>query len=191
MENRGILNGVIGLGVAGLLMSGSASADDRRNEIYVGTYSTAIVYDSVDVEDDTLTGGHIGYARDFNDHVGLRSAYFATEHDDFPRVEASGYDVTLVAGRLQHGFNVWGGVGLFNEEWENTESGFTEDFSGTQLQFGIGYSWTPVSLRWVMNVRDASDYQDFVNEQNSGNYYYDEVESAAAVSASLNLGFRF
>lgn len=191
METRAVCSGVTALGLVALLQAGPVQADDRRNEIYVGTYSTAIAYDSSSVDDDTLTGGHVGYARDFNDHLGLRAAYFATEHDDYSSVEAAGYDVTLVAGRLHHGFNVWGGVGLFDEEWESTETSFSETFSGTQLQFGIGYSWEPVSLRWVMNFRDASDYKDFVNEQSSGSNYYDEVETAAAVSASLNLGIRF
>ena len=190
MEPRVAIWNSLGVGFVGLLLVGAAQAEERRNELFLGTYSTIIAYDTAYDDDDTLTGGHVGYARDFNDHIGLRGAYFATEHDDYPTIEATGYDVTLVAGRLNHGFNVWGGFGLFDEEWETTDGRFAESFSGTHLQFGIGYSWEPVSLRWVLNMRDASDYEDFVNEQNSGSYYYEEVQ-AAAVSSSLNIGFRF
>ena len=186
METKLVRNSVIGLGVAGLMVAGTAHADERQNEIFVGTYAIAVTYDDSRFGDDELSGSHVGYARNFTDNFGMRASYFSTEHDDFSSIDASGYDLAIVGGQLSRGFNVWGGFGYYSEEWE-ADFGGSEGFSGAQFQFGIGYSWEPVSIRLVVYSRDASDYQDFVNETNS-TYY--EVNAFAA-SSSLNLGFRF
>lgn len=171
----------------GLMAVSSAKADERRNEFFVGTYSAVVVYSEVDLDEDEFAGNHFGYARDFNDHFGFRGSYFSVEHVDFPAIDVTGYDMALIGGKLDHGFNVWGGGGFFSEDLEDSDFGIQETFSGVQVQFGIGYSWEPVSLRFVLNSRDASDYADF-KEENS--YYYEDV-SAVAISSNLNLGFRF
>ena len=134
--------------------------------------------ESCDASDDEASGFQLGYSRDFNRNFGFRGSVYSLEHDDVAGVDVTGLDLSLVGGLLGPGFNLFGGLGLFNEEWEGP-TGASEDFSGLQLVGGIGYNWQQVGLDLVLGIRDPSDYEDFVNVD------------ATAVSASLNIGFRF
>lgn len=179
---KGAKGAVAAFGLAGILGTGQAQAQNP-NEVFIGTYGLTVSYDSTFV-DDEFSGFQFGYSRDFNRNFGFRGSYYSLDDDDVAGLDVTGLDLSLVGGLLGPGFNLFGGLGLFSEEWEGT-SGSSEDFSGLQLVGGIGYNWEQVGLDLVLGIRDPSDYEESVNSAWGTN-----VE-ATAVSASLNIGFRF
>ncbi|SCX92079.1 hypothetical protein [Desulfoluna spongiiphila] len=185
---------VAGLAVAVCMMmtAGNAMADESgpKFKLGVGTYALIIADDSsqVNYKDAEFYGGALVGTACFTKHVALRGAFYAAENDDNSKWDVSGGDLQLLLGtNFYQGFNVFGGIGVFTETWEYDGGSIggvslkaDKDFSGAQASFGIGYSWSKVSLDYVVNVRDTSDYEDFT-----------KVDHDYAVSGGINLSYIF
>jgi len=175
--------GVLGAGAVMALVILSPAQAQNRNEVYFGTYALTVGYDNT-FSDDDFAGFHIGYSRDFTDHVGFRGSAYFMEHDDVSGLDVTGVDLTVVGGLLGDGFNAFGGGGFFTEEWDLSRGG-SEDFSGIQLVLGIGYNWDRVGLDFTIAGRSTSDYEDFIKSRTGANV------DATAATANLNIGYRF
>ena len=173
------------------MTAGTAMADQSgpKFKLGVGTYALIVGDDSsrANSEDEEFYGGALVGTACFTKHIAVRGALYSTEHDDYSGLDVSGLDLQLLLGtNFYEGWNLFGGVGYFTETWEVSESiyGYTisadKDFSGAQLSFGVGYSWSKVALDYVMNVRDTSDYEDF-----SG------IDHDYAVSGGITLSYIF
>lgn len=162
--------------------SPSQAQEFNKNQVYIGSKALTISYDESGVGDDEAAGFQIGYSRVFADYFEFRGSYYYLEHDDVSSIEIGGVDLEMVAGKFGLGFKIYGGGGLFSETWENS---FSKDFAGFQLVGGIGYNWPRVGIDLTIEIRDASDYEKFVNSGLGTNV------DAVAASADLNVGFRF
>ncbi|MBT8118201.1 MAG: hypothetical protein KJN89_00675 [Gammaproteobacteria bacterium] len=154
--------------------------------IGIGTYASTIAYDNSLVKDDDFSGFALSLGYAVSDQFGFRGNYFSLEQDDSSDLESKGIDLLgyLGVGLATHGFKAYVGGGFFSDKWELGP--VSETFSGLQLSGGIGYNWDSVSLDFLLNIRDASDYEDFVNRS----FPFNPV-SAAAVSGSLLISYRF
>ena len=153
--------------------------------IGVGTYNSIIAYDNSQAADDELSGGALSFGYAVSDQFALKVTYFSLEHDDNSSIESTGYDLLAYLGTslATPGFKAYIGGGYFSDEWELRS--FSKKFSGLQLSGGLGYNWDMVALDFVLGIRDASDYEDFVNANS-----FVQV-SAAAITSSIQLSFRF
>lgn len=166
--------------------AGSDNAGMKPFTIGIGTYQSVIAYDNALVGDDELAGISLSFGYAISDQFAFRGTYFSLEHDDFSDVESKGFDLLahLGTGLATHGFKAYIGGGFFSDKWQGSFN--SETFSGLQLSGGIGYNWDSISLDFILGLRDASDYEDFVNR----NSFFNDV-SAAAVTGSLLLSYRF
>ena len=153
--------------------------------IGLGTYASVIAYDDSRYEDDEFSGFSLSFGYAISDQVALRGSYFSLEHDDFSEIESRGFELLgyLGSGLATQGFKAYIGGGLFRDKWEL--GSYDKTFDGLQLNGGIGYNWESVSLDFILGIRDATDYEDFLNQST-----FVEV-SAAAASGSLLLSYRF
>lgn len=158
---------------------------EKPFSIGIGTYSSIIAYDNSLYEDDELSGFSLSFAYAVSDMLAFRGTYFSLEHNDFSDIESTGYDLLahLGTGLATHGFKAYIGGGLFSDKWES--GAFSKTFNGLQLSGGIGYNWDSVSLDFILGIRDASDYEAFINENLPTDV------SAVAASGSLLLSYRF
>lgn len=93
---------------------------------------------------------------------------------DYER-EFLGIDASLILStNLQRGWQFHTGLGLFNHIYVTDDQ--SEQYTGSQLELGLGYSWQSVQLGFQVEAMLASDYPDEVSGQ---------------TSASLQLGFNF
>jgi len=154
--------------------------------IGIGTYATTIAYDNSLLKDDELSGFSLSFGYAVFDQFALRGSYFSLEHDDLSDLESKGIDLLgyLGTGLATHGFKAFIGGGFFSDKWQL--GSVSETFNGLQLSGGIGYNWDSVSLDFILGIRDASDYEDLVNQA----FPFNPV-SAVAVSGSLLLSYRF
>jgi len=164
-----------------------SAADDPMDKQFTagfGTYATVIAYDDAFLNDDELSGISFSFSYAVSDIFALRASYFSTEHDDVSAIDATGLDLLGHVGvnMASPGFKAYIGGGMFTEEWEF--AGIERTFNGLQLSGGIGYNWESVALDFILNIRDASDYEEFVST------VFNNVEAGAA-SGSLLLSFRF
>ncbi|WP_300667814.1 hypothetical protein [Desulfoluna sp.] len=190
-----------GMAVAVCMMMTAGSAVAAENgskfKLGVGTYGLIIEGDSATqgTDDDTFYGGALVGTACFTQHVAIRGAFYATEHEDYSDLEMSGMDLQLLLGtNFYEGFNVFGGIGVYSETLEMSGGSFNgvsinaeKDFSGAQASFGVGYSWSKVSLDYVINIRDKSDYEDFIREYSGTN----SVDNIVAVSGGITLSYIF
>lgn len=156
---------------------------EKKFTIGIGTYALNLSYNNS--TDDEFSGFGISASYAFTDQFAVRGEYYSLDHDDFSALEASGIDLVayLGTGLATQGFKAYIGGGLFSETWEI--AGFEEDFSGLQLNGGIGYNWDVIALDFVLGIRDASEYEDFIMRTIGVN------TDATAVSGSLILSARF
>ena len=173
-----------------LLLSFNVYADssddvEKPFSIGIGTYGSVITYDQDSEEDDKLSGVSFSFAYAVSDIFALRGTYFSLDHDDLSALESKGVDLLAHVGFNlgSPGFKLYIGGGLFKDTWELGPVDKT--FDGLQLSGGVGYNWDSVALDFIVNVRDASDYEDFVNDASGTNV------SATAATGSLLLSFRF
>ena len=82
-------------------------------------------------------------------------------------------------GLSKPGFRGYGGAGFYSDKW-NLPMG-SESFSGIQFGGGLGYNWGPVALDFVLTLRQADKYADYINE--SGTY--------VAMSGNLTVSYLF
>jgi hypothetical protein len=164
----------------------SATGDpvDKRFSIGFGTYATVISYDDSILSNDEFSGISLSFAYALSDVLSLRGSYFSQDHDTFSSIESKGFDFLGHVGLNMGspGFKAYIGGGIFSEEWET--GSLSQSFDGLQLSGGIGYNWESVALDFILNLRDASDYENFVNNVSPN-------ANAAAASGSLLLSFRF
>ncbi len=193
---RGVVRIFMGLVVC-MMVSGNAMADQTgpKFKLGVGTYGVMIQGDSVTYgsDDDTFLGGALVGTVCFTPHIAVRGSVYATEHEDDSDLELNGVDIQLLLGtNFYKGFNAFVGIGYFSETMEITSNfggytvGLEEDFSGAEASFGLGYSWSRVSLDYVVSIRDTSDYEDFVDK-----YAYGSVDDIVAISAGITLSYIF
>ena len=154
--------------------------------IGIATYKSVISFDNpyYYTEDDELSGFALSLGYAMSDQFALRGTYFFLEHDDFSDIESSGFDLLgyIGVGLASPGLKAYVGGGLFRDEWEL--GSFDKTFDGLQLNGGVGYNWDAVALEFVLGLRDASDYEDFVNEIFATGF------DATAVTYSLMLSVR-
>ncbi len=152
---------------------------EKPFNVGAGIYKSVISVDEPFSEDHELSGYafSVGYA--ITDQFALRATFFSLEHDDFSNIDSNGYDLLgyLGTGLATQGFKAYIGAGIFSDKWEVDR--VSKTFDGLQLNGGIGYNWSSVSLDLIIGIRDADDYEDFFNV------------SATAVTSTLLLSARF
>ena len=165
----------------------SATQQEKKFSIGVGTYSLILDNDTSGFKDDEFYGAAISAGYSFTDNIAIKGAYYSLEHDDFKNLEVKGIDLAVVAGigLATEGFKIYGGAGLFSEKWEVDGFSGNEKFSGAQLVGGLGYNWEYVSLDLSVGIRDNSDYEDFINDSLGIN------TDIVAVSGALTISVRF
>ena len=171
-----------------LIVSFTANADNtfvKPFSLGLGLYQSVISVDDARYADDELSGLGFSLGYSISDQFALRGTYYSLEHDDFSEVDSSGYDLVgyLGTGLATYGFKAYIGGGLFKDKWQ--VAGFSESFSGLQMSGGLGYNWDSVSLDFNLSLRDAGDYEDFVNDILGDNI------RASAVSGMLLMSARF
>jgi hypothetical protein len=158
---------------------------EKKFNLGIGTYALTVVYSDSLLGDDDLSGFGLNAMYAFTDSFAIRGEYYSLDHDDSSSIEATGIDLVayIGTGLATQGFKAYIGGGLFSETWESPTQ--TEDFGGLQLNGGIGYNWDVLALDFVLGIRDASDYEEFIQK----NLFVST--DAAAVSGSLILSARF
>ena len=174
--------------LTGYLLPFNAQADEleKKFNIGIGTYALTIVYDNSLVgSDDNLSGFGLSALYAFTDQFAIRGEYYSLDHDDDSNVDATGIDLVgyIGTGLATRGFKAYVGGGIFSETWESPFR--SEDFGGLQLNGGIGYNWDVVALDFVLGIRDAGDYEEFIQRNTFVS------TNAGAVSGSLILSARF
>jgi hypothetical protein len=161
-----------------LSLDAKAEGVEKKFNVGIGTYALKVAYDD-------LSGIGISVSYAFSDQFALRGEYYTLDHDDISALDDTGIDLVTYfgTGLATHGFKAYIGGGIFNETWELL--GYEEDFSGLQINGGIGYNWDPVALDFVPGIRDSGDYEDFIQRA-----LFINVD-AAAISGSLILSARF
>lgn len=178
----------VAVAVCMVMTAGSALAAENgpKFKIGVGTYDMIIAGDctsdnSDDREDAHFNGGAFVGTACLTKNVAVRGAFYATDYKDDSNLEMNGLDVQLLLGsNFYEGWNAFGGVGYFSETLEYDGSSFEKDFRGGELCFGVGYSWSRVTLDYVATVRDTSDYEDYFH-----------VDHDFAVSGGITLSYIF
>ncbi|MDY0362902.1 MAG: hypothetical protein RBR08_15750 [Desulforegulaceae bacterium] len=162
----------------------------KYNQIMLGTHAIIIDNDVNGYKDDELAGIMLSYQRSITKIIALRAGYFLDEHDDYPELESKGIEAQLLFGNnfLSKGFYFYGGLGFFNENWEYSDKDLDLDFNGILLSLGLGYKWEHIIVDFIFNIRDASDYEDKLNEWHGNSY---TTIDASASSGSLSIGIRF
>ena len=156
----------------------SAAEAVKPFTIGIGTYASTIAYDNALLDDVDFTGGALSFGYAISDQFALRATLFSQESTDNSNFESKGFDLLgyLGVGLATHGLKAYIGGGYFSDNWELGP--VSERFNGLQLSGGLGYNWDYLSLDFILNIRDASDYE--VLNINAG-----------AVSGSLLLSYRF
>jgi hypothetical protein len=144
----------------------------------IGFSSYALVVSSDDYGDDDFSGVAFSGNHFMSDNIGFQFELYVLEHQDFSGIEVTGADLLAYygSGLLSEGFKWYIGGGFYSETLEVGR--FEEDFSGGQLNVGLGYNWESVGLDLSSGLRTTSDYED------SG-------DDITAITASLSLSYRF
>ncbi|WP_159817392.1 outer membrane beta-barrel protein [Colwellia sp. 20A7] len=151
---------------------------EKNWSIGIGSYAFILANDN-NSNDDEFSGFNIAAAYAVNNHFQIRATYFSLESDDYYAVESEGFDLMAYGGVgfSKKGFRGYGGAGFFSDE----RSDQSESISGFQLGGGLGYNWGPAALDFVLTLRKADEYEDYIYE--SGNYI--------AMSGNLTISYLF
>lgn len=154
---------------------------DKPFSIGFGLYTNTISITRASGADDELSGTAFSFGYTLSDRFALRASLFSLDHDDFSAIDSSGYDLVAYFGQglASLGFKMYVGGGLYKDEWE--VSGFSTTFDGLQLSAGLGNNWDTISVDFVLGIREAGDYEDFVNDG----------FSRSAISTMLSVSTRF
>lgn len=158
----------------GILLSGTlllcaetiAQEDSPQSEkhwsVGVGSYAFVVSNDNDNIDSADFGGYSFSGAYAFNNHFQVRATYFSLENEDFNDFDSSGFDLMGYGGMglSEKGFRAYGGAGMFSDTWDY--AGQDDSFSGFQLGGGIGYNWGQVALDFVINLREAEEYEDFL-----------------------------
>ncbi len=161
-----------------------ANADAKKINFGIGTYALTIAYTDPLYENDEFIGSTFLASYAFSNNIAIRTNLYSTEYDLNTSLEANGSDWVLLfgTGLENEGFKVYIGAGVYNETWEI--EGFSENFSGTQFNAGIGYNWDVIVLDLFIGIRETTEYETFIQDALI-------ITDAAAVSASFSLSARF
>jgi hypothetical protein len=172
-----------------LIFSNITHADDNAIQadqlnhwsVGVGSYAFTLSNDSNSNGDFDFSGLNFSAGYAFNNHFQIRATYFSLENDELSSFESTGFDLMAYGGvgLAEPGFRGYGGAGFFSDEWSLSSD--TESFSGIQFGGGLGYNWGPAALDFVLTLRQADKYEDFMYV--SGTYF--------AMSGNLNISYLF
>lgn len=156
--------------------------EEKRFSAGIASFATVVNYDTYyGSDDESFSGFALFGTAAVNNNVAFRLTWAKQSHEDYSQIDLTAVEGSLLAGTglSTTGFKAYGSVGFFSETLE--EDGYSEefDFSGLMLGGGIGYNWNPVSLEFWMNIRDTSDYEDYI------------PGDVVAVSGGLGLSARF
>ena len=159
----------------------STSTQLKHWSVGVGSYAFSIANSEDSESSSDFSGFDLSAGYAFNNHFQIRGTYFQLENDEFGELESSGIDLMAYGGvgLAKSGFRGYGGAGFFSDEWKASRD--SESFSGFQFGGGLGYNWGPVALDFVLKLRQADKYEDFMYE--TGTYL--------AISGNLNVSYLF
>jgi len=163
----------------------TSTPSEKNWNVGIGSYASTIGVDgSYRDEDIEFSGLNFTGSYNFSDNFAIRASYFSLENDDFSALESKGLDLVAYygTGLATNGFKAYVGGGLYSDTW--SAQGEEEDFSGFQINGGIGYNWSPVALDLVLGIRSAGDYADLIEDGGGSG-------EVVAVSASLLVSARF
>ena len=160
-----------------LPLNSHAENQEKKINVGVGYYVLNVDYDSGFEHD--LDGFAIAATYAFSDQFAVRGVFYDLDHTDFP-VDATGADLVAYygTGLATKGFKAYIGGGFFFETWD--VSGPEADFSGFQINGGLGYNWDDISFDYIIGIRDPGESEDF--NSNIG---------ATVLTGSLMLSVRF
>ena len=166
--------------------SATVSAEEVKFSLGGGIYNTTHEFD-LNYKEQEFSGIGLTATAAFSNHLGARINLFATENDKNSRWEASGFDVLALAGfnLTAIGFKAYAGAGFFRETWE--DRGYEESVTGPQFSVGLGYNWNKVSVDYMLNFRDTSDYDGMWVNIRTGQ----EAELSSVNSSMLSVSYRF
>jgi hypothetical protein len=161
--------------------NGSDFDSEKQWSVGVGSYAFSLANDDYSDSDSDFTGFNLAAGYAFNNHFQIRATYFSLENDDFSSLESKGFDVMAYGGTgfAEKGFRGYGGAGIFSDKWSASYD--SESFSGLQFGGGVGYNWGPAALDFVITLRQADKYEDFIYE--TGTYL--------AMSGNLTISYLF
>ncbi len=161
--------------------SNSEVVPEKNWSVGVGSYAFTLSSDNSYSSDLDFSGFNLAAGYAFNNHFQLRGTYFSLENDDFSSVKSKGFDVMAYGGvgLSEPGFRGYGGAGFYSDKWSLPIG--SESFSGVQLGGGLGYNWGPVALDFVVTLRQADKYEDYMYE--TGTY--------VAMSGNLTVSYLF
>ena len=164
-----------------------------RGTLYIGTMSHTLKSSSIFGEtESTYTGLNIAAQLNANKHLGLYADFnigtFSEkeETDRFGNTTTySGDDLSdedytsvqiaaILSTNLYEGWQFFTGLGVFSESYSNDFE--SSSASGSDIHFGIGYSWKTLQIVLRANVLNSSDYSDAIDSSTTGH---------------LQLGFNF
>lgn len=166
--------------------SATVSAEEVKFSLGGGIYSTTHEF-KLNYKEQEFSGIGLTATAAFSNHLGARVNVFTTENDKNSRWEASGVDILALAGfnLTAIGFKAYAGAGFFRETWE--ERGLEESFTGPQFSVGLGYNWEQVSVDYMLNLRNTSDYEGMWFDTRTGR----EAKLSSVNSSMLSVSYRF
>lgn len=157
------------------------AAAEKNWSIGIGSYAFTLANDDDSNDSIDFSGFNLAAGYAVNNHFQIRGTYFSLENDDYNAIESTGYDLMAYGGvgLSKRGFRGYGGAGFFSDKW----SGRYKSDSNTGFQFGggLGYNWGSAALDFVLTLRQADKYDEFVFE--SGTYI--------AMSGNLTISYLF
>ena len=117
-----------------------------------------------------LEGGSLDTVEIIDSNNNVLDEFEASYEKDYMGVDAS----VILSTNLQKGWQFHTGLGIFNHIYITDNE--SEQFTGSQIEIGLGYSWENVQLGFQLEGMMSSDYPDEVDSQ---------------TSATLQLGFNF
>ncbi|WP_372761554.1 outer membrane beta-barrel protein [Pseudoalteromonas sp.] len=161
--------------------NGSEPAREKHWSVGAGAYAFTLTNDNSSSEDLDFSGFNIAAGYAVNNHFQIRGTYFSLENDEYSEIESDGFDIMAYGGVgfSKKGFRGYGGAGFFSDKWSALNE--SESMSGFQLGGGLGYNWGPAALDFVVTLRQADEYEDFMFS--SGTY--------VAVSGNLTMSYLF
>lgn len=154
---------------------------EKNWSIGIGSYAFSVVNDNNSTDDLNFSGLNLSLGYAVNNHLQIRATYFSLENDDFSAVDSKGFDAMVYGGvgLSEKGFRGYGGGGFFSDKWSVSDE--SDSFSGIQFGGGLGYNWGPAALDFVLTLRQADKYEDFMFE--TGTY--------VAMSGNLTISYLF
>lgn len=136
---------------------------------------------------ETYSGLNLAYQVNANKHLAIYTGlntgklstytiggqeYEATSSDSDIKFRSFEIDALLTTNNYQ-GWQFYTGLGLFNETYSSAYG--SNSYKGTNIVFGLGYSWKSLQAQLRVAINNSSDY------------YEDEANA----SSNLQLGFNF